>query len=174
MPKLIKIKWFNASNRTGFRIWQFSIEFDLQISSVFIWWWTKLVYVQYQSKFSKMNHLFNINKFNVDRMVCWMLRFAFILGKNLLSKFKLLAFKMQTEWTQWNILSGQTGILVYMSNALQLEGLSTKKPRTSKFSPKATAVSMQWKSFSEKSFCAQAKPFHFPSLCDSSEFRECV
>lgn len=33
------------------------------------------------------------------------------------------------------------GMLVYMSNGLQLEGLSTKKPRTTKFTSKATAVS---------------------------------
>lgn len=40
------------------------------------------------------------------------------------------------------IFFGNTGILVYMSNALQLEGLSTKKPRTTKFTSKATAVSV--------------------------------
>lgn len=42
------------------------------------------------------------------------------------------------------IFFGNTGILVYMSNALQLEGLSTKKPRTTKFTSKATAVSVNY------------------------------
>lgn len=92
-------------------------------------------------------------------MVCWMLRFAFILGKNLFSTFLNCWHLKCKQNAQWNVLFGQTGILVYMSNALQLEGLSTKKPRTTKFSSKATAVSTHWKSTSEKSFCAQANRF---------------
>lgn len=34
-----------------------------------------------------------------------------------------------------------SGVTIYVVNALQLEGLSTKKPRTTKYSPKSVLVS---------------------------------
>ncbi|XP_055312912.1 uncharacterized protein LOC129574649 [Sitodiplosis mosellana] len=59
-----------------------------------------------------MNYIFSINQFNFDRMVNWLIKLAVILG-----------------------------MLIYISNALQLEGLATKKPRTTKFPSKAAGDS---------------------------------
>ncbi|XP_031640726.1 uncharacterized protein LOC116352345 [Contarinia nasturtii] len=59
-----------------------------------------------------MNYLSNINKLNFDRITNWSLRLAFVLG-----------------------------MFIYMTNALQLEGLATKKPRTTKYPAKAAVES---------------------------------
>lgn len=63
-----------------------------------------------------------MNKLSFDQMANWLLRFALVLGKYSLHQFH------QPTVIDFLCLF-DAGFLVYMCNALQLEGLSTKKPR---------------------------------------------
>lgn len=75
-------------------------------------------------------------------MANWILKLAFVLGKYFQ---RLLSINPKRDKIVIeNFLCSNVGMLVYMSNGLQLEGLSTKKPRTTKFSSKATTVSFSF------------------------------